>query len=83
MVKVYFEIHKGQEVIQDLEGEEFKDLAEAKKEAEASLHEMLAEDIGQERPLVPRSITLRDQDGAELATVELRAAVRMVQETRN
>jgi hypothetical protein len=83
MVKVYFDIHKGDELIQDLEGAEFDDLACAKRDAEKALHEMVGEDISNETPLVPRSISIRDESGTELGTVQLRAAVRMVQETKN
>lgn len=81
-MKVYFEIRKGDELIPDLEGAEFEDLAEAKKEAEVSLHEIVGEDIANAVPLVPRSITIRDENGNELATIEVKAAVKMVQETR-
>jgi len=82
-MKVYFDVRKGDELISDLEGEEFEDLAQAKKEAEAALREVLAEDVGKDAPLVARSITIRDEHGNELAAVKLEAAIRMVHETRD
>jgi hypothetical protein len=83
MVKVFFQVHRGGTVIPDLEGVEFQDLALAKKDAEAALHEILAEDIGHEQPLQQTSITIMDEHRNVLATVQLKAAVRMVQETKN
>ena len=83
MVKLYFDVRKGDELIPDLEGEEFEDLAQAKNEAEAALRELLGEDIRTAAPLVPRSIIIRDEQGGELAAVELSGAVKMAQETRN
>ena len=83
MIKVFFDIRRGNTVIHDLEGAFFHDVADAKKDAEAALHEMLAEDIGHETPLQRSSITIMDEDRNVLATVQIKAAVRMVQETWN
>jgi hypothetical protein len=83
MVKVFFQVQRGETVIPDLEGVEFPDLADAKKDAEAALHEILAEDIGHERPVQHCSITIMDEHRNVLATVQLKAEVRMVQDTRN
>ena len=82
MPKVYFHIRQGDKLIRDEEGQDFDDLADAKREAESSLHDMLAEDIKNERPVQHRSIELTDTGGKILVTVDLRAAVKMVQETR-
>ena len=82
MTQVYFHIRENERLIRDEEGAEFGDLADAKREAEASLHDMLAEDIKNERPVQHRIIELTDAFGKVLATVDLRAAVKMVQETR-
>jgi hypothetical protein len=54
-------------------------LHDAKREAEGALHHMLAEDIKNERPVQHRVIELTDDTGKILATVEMRAAVKMVQ----
>jgi hypothetical protein len=83
MVKVFFQVQRGDTVIPDLEGAEFQDLAEAKKDAEAALHEMLGEAIGHAEPLQHSAITILDEHRNILATVQLKAAVRMVQETEN
>jgi hypothetical protein len=82
MPKVHFHIREGDVLIRDEEGAEFGDLADAKHEAEASLHDMLAEDIKNARPVQHRVIEMTDEAGKILATVEMRAAVKMVQETR-
>ena len=39
MVKVFFQVQRGDTVIPDLEGADFPDLADAKRDAEAALHE--------------------------------------------
>ena len=83
MVKVFFQVQRGDTVIPDLERAEFHDLADAKKDAEAALHEMLGEAIGHAEPLQQTSITIMDEHRNVLATVQLKAAVRMVQETKN
>ena len=82
MVKVYFEIQEGDEVSYDLEGVEFADLVEAKSEAEASLQEMLAADIANDTPPVPRSITILDENGKELADVELQVQDAAIADTQ-
>jgi hypothetical protein len=83
MVKVFFQVQRGDTVIPDLEGADFPDLADAKRDAEAALHEILAEDVGHERPLQHSSITIMDEHRNVLATVQLKAEVRMVQDTQN
>ena len=82
MSKVYFHIREGDHLIRDEEGAEVADLADAKREAEASLHDMLAEDIKNQRPVQHRVIDITDEAYNILATVEMRAAVKMVQETK-
>jgi hypothetical protein len=83
VVKVCFEVHRGDEIIHDPEGAEFDDLAAAKKDAEAALPEMVGEDITTETPLVPRAIVILDDHHNPLATVQLKAEVSMVQKTSN
>jgi hypothetical protein len=83
MVRVYLDLHKADEVLEDEEGSEFEDLAAAKAEAEKSLHELVGRDIASETPLEQRSFVLRDEHRNVIATVQIKAAVRMVQETRN
>ena len=82
MIKVFFDIRTGDTVIPDLEGAFFHDLADAKKDAEAALHEMLAEDVGHEQPIQQSSITIMDEERNALATVQIKAAVSMVQATQ-
>jgi hypothetical protein len=81
MQKAYFHVREGDKLIKDPEGTEFMDLAEAKKVAEESLHEMLAEDIGSQRPIKERSIEITSDHGELLAKVTIRAFVKMEQET--
>ena len=79
MVKVYLHIREGIHLIRDEEGADFADVADAKREAEASLREMLAEDIKNRRPVQHRVIN----DAYNiLATVEMRPALRPVRDTK-
>ena len=80
MVKVYFEIHRGSTVVPDPEGEEFANLADARKEAEASLYDMLANDITSGEPLEPRRIAILDEGRNTLASIELVADVKVKHE---
>jgi hypothetical protein len=82
MPKVYLNLIEDGQTLKDEEGVEFKDLADAKREAERSLHEMLAEDVKYERALLPRSIEVVSESGAVLASVELEAKVDMHQQTK-
>jgi hypothetical protein len=75
MVRLYFEMRKGDRLIQDLEGQEFKNLTEAKMEAEAVLREQIADDIASEAPLQPRSIAIHNKDQNILAVVGLSATL--------
>ena len=69
MAKFYFEMCRGDGVISDREGQEFKNLAEARMEAEAVLREWLADDLFAAAPLQPRSISIHEGDGHPLAVV--------------
>jgi hypothetical protein len=71
MVRFYFEMRHGDVVIPDLEGEEFENLIEGKREAEAVIRELIGEDIASAAPLHPRSISIHDEDGHALAVVRL------------
>jgi hypothetical protein len=82
MVKVYLHIREGNHLIRDEEGADFADVAEAKREAEASLHDMLVEDIKNQRPVQHRVIEMTDEAYHILATVEMRPALRTVRDTR-
>jgi hypothetical protein len=83
MHKVFFDLYEDGELYPDDEGKEFRDLGEAKKEAESALHELTAADIKNERPLVPRMIKMVSENGTALATVEIEAKVEMHQTTEN
>jgi hypothetical protein len=82
MTKVFLNLIEDGQTLKDEEGAEFKDLADAKREAEKSLHEMLGEDVRQERPLVPRSIDIVSEAGTVLASVVLEGKVDMHQITK-
>jgi hypothetical protein len=75
MVRFYFEMRDGDGVIPDIEGEEFKNLTEARTEAEAVLRELVADDIAAARPLQPRSCAIHDGDGQLLVVVRLLAVL--------
>ena len=45
MLKVFFELHVGDESISDADGADFADLGAAKDDAATSLRELLTEDI--------------------------------------
>ena len=69
MVRFYFEMRDGGGAIQDFEGEEFKDLTDARKEAQAALRELVAGDIASAAQLRPRSIAIHDEHQNILAVV--------------
>jgi hypothetical protein len=75
MVRFYFEMRNGQDVIPDLEGEEFSNLTDAKTEAEAVLRELIGDEIASAAPLQPRSIAIHDEDDQLLAVVRLTATL--------
>jgi hypothetical protein len=79
MQKVFFDLYEDGQLAKDEEGQEYEDLADAKREAESSLHEMTAEDVKNERPLIPRMIKLVTESGTPIATVEIEAKVEMHQ----
>ena len=83
MPKVFMNLYEDDEMTEDLEGAEYADLAEAKRDAETSLHEMIAEDVKNERPLVSRSIEIVSENGSIIATVEIEGRVTMHQTTEN
>jgi hypothetical protein len=65
----------GGTIIPDFEGQEFATLAEAKREAEAVLRELIGDDIATAAPLHPRSIAIHDEDHNLLAAVSLIATL--------
>ena len=75
MARFYFEGRKGDSVIPDREGEEFADLRDAKREADAVLRELLGDDIASGAPLQPRSIAIHDENQNMLAVVRLVATL--------
>jgi hypothetical protein len=83
MARIFFHQRHGDTLVKDPEGTDYDDLAVAKREAEAALHEMLAEDIDAERPLEPMSIELTNENGEVIATIDIKGSVEMVQKTEN
>ena len=79
---LFLHIREGNHLIRDDEGADFADVADAKREAEASLREMLAEDIKNRRPVQHRVIEMTDDAYNILATVEMRPALRPVRDTK-
>jgi hypothetical protein len=73
MARFYFEMRQGGTIIPDLEGQEFVDLAGAKTEADAVLHELVGADIAARAPILVRSCAIHDEDGRLLAAVRLMA----------
>jgi uncharacterized protein DUF6894 len=83
MKKIFFDLYEDGELAKDEEGQEYEDLADAKRDAESSLHEMIAEDVKNERPLLPRMIKLLSENGTLIATVEIEGKVVMHQVVEN
>jgi hypothetical protein len=83
MARLFLNLREDGQLLKDDEGQDFADSADAKKEAEAALHEMAGEDIKHARPLKVRKIEIADDRGNVLATVELHATVEMEQKTSN
>jgi hypothetical protein len=81
VARVFFDLNVANEWVRDEEGVEFKDVADAKADAAAALHEMVAADIEAQLPVQPRSIIIRDEHGTTLVRVKMRGYVEMVQDT--
>jgi hypothetical protein len=82
MSKVFFNLRQDGQLVEDTEGSDFADLADAKREAEKALYEMLGEDVKHERPLIPRAIDIVSENGTVMASVEIEAKVDMHQVTK-
>jgi hypothetical protein len=74
MGRFYLKVHAGGHVI-PVEGEEFKDLPEAQREAEAALRELVAADIVSGAELKPKSIAIHDDADHLLAVVRVSATL--------
>jgi hypothetical protein len=62
-------------LVKDEEGSELPDLDAARHEARQALRDLVAEDISAGRPLRVRSVEICDEDGQDIATVSVAAAV--------
>jgi hypothetical protein len=71
MPRYYFDIHKNEQVVPDLDGVEMPDLAAAVDEAHFAAREMIAEAIKADRPSVLRyAFEIADGDGSTLYRVK-------------
>jgi hypothetical protein len=71
MVRFYFHLKDGDQLMTDEEGSDLPDLSAAKREAELAAREFLAEAIKAGRSQVPESFVIADDAGRELGTVAL------------
>ena len=71
MTRYFFHLRNGRTLTEDEEGLEFPDLDAARKEADASAREMLAEAVKMGHDDAPDAIALYDEKGEKLYEVIL------------
>jgi plasmid stability protein len=75
VVRFYFHLRAGDEMLTDDEGQDLPDLSAARCEAEQAARELLAEAIRAGKQEVPEAFVIADEDGREIDIVPLAAAL--------
>lgn len=75
MGRFYFHLRSGEELLRDDEGQDFPDCSAARQEAELAARELLAEAIKDGKGRVPDAFVIADEQGREIDTVLLAAAL--------
>jgi hypothetical protein len=75
MRRFYFHIRENDKLVTDVEGVDLPDLAAARREAELSAREMLADAIKSGRERVPEAFVITDEEGRTLDTLPLSAVL--------
>jgi hypothetical protein len=76
MSHYFFHIQDGSNVLEDPDGQECNNLADAQSEAIASARELMAEDLRAGKPLgLHRAIVIANENGAVLTEVSFQAAL--------
>jgi hypothetical protein len=73
--RFYFHLRSGDELVRDDDGEDFPDVSSARREAEKSAREILADAIKSGRENVPQAFVIADEQGREIDTVPLTIAL--------
>ncbi|MFP5078467.1 DUF6894 family protein [Rhizobium sp. YIM 134829] len=74
-VRYYLYMIRGDEIIRDMEGEEFESLAEAVDAAQQSLRDMAAEHLTQATRMTMKAIEIYDETGRHQTSVEAVTAI--------
>ena len=69
MKQFYFHLRTGDDIIFDLEGSTLADYSSARREAERSVRELLANAIKAPNTKIPDKLVIANGDGVELGTV--------------
>ena len=75
MGRFYFHLREGGKLATDVEGVDLPDLATARREAELSAREMLADAIKSGKDRVPDAVVIADEEGRTLDTLPLSAVL--------
>ena len=75
MRRFYFHIRENDKLATDDEGVDLPDLAAARREAELSAREMLADAIKSGKESVPDAFVIADEEGRTLETLSLSAVL--------
>lgn len=75
MPRFYFQSYMGDDIVTDHEGEEFPDVAVARKKALICVREILAEAIKSGKDKIPDRLVIIDGDGRGLDSVSFQEAL--------
>jgi len=73
MVRFYFHVRHGDQLIPDEEGQELPDTSEALREATVAARELLAEAMKSGKEWVPDAFVIADEAGCAIETVAIAA----------
>jgi hypothetical protein len=71
----YFHLRAGDELLRDDQGQDFPDVSTARREAERSAREIVAEAIRSGREQVPEAFVIADELGVPIDTLPLAAVL--------
>jgi hypothetical protein len=75
MRRFYFHLRAGDKLLRDDEGEDFPDLSAARRAAEQSAREILAEAIRASKEQVPEAFVIADELGVQIDTFPIAAVL--------
>ena len=75
MKQFFFHLRRGDDTLLDLEGSALADYSSARREAEQSVRELLANAIKSPYDKIPDTLVIADEEGIELGTVSFGAVL--------